>query len=219
MKRLLAVLLALFLVLPQTVFAENGGGSEKRIALTFDDGPHPETTEKILTLLSHYGIRATFFVIGENIEYFPDAFRKLASSGMEIGNHTYSHPKLSKESEQSLTEELRRCEELILSNGGSTPTLFRPPEGVRNRVVSAVSDREGYRTVYWSLDTLDWTGISSDSISEKILRGVKENSIILCHDYIVGGGHTVEALARVIPILLSEGYTFVTVSELLGDAN
>lgn len=217
--RFLALLLALLLLFPLTVAAAPIRAEEKKIALTFDDGPHPENTDKILALLKRFGITATFFVIGENIEYFPDAFKRLKDSGVEIGNHTYSHPKLRGETASSLSEELKRCEEVILQNGGSKPTLFRPPEGVKNQTVTAVSEKAGYQTVYWNLDTLDWTGMPSEKIERAIMENVKNGSIILCHDYIVGGGHTVEALTRVLPRLLDEGYTFVTVSELLGIAS
>ena len=192
---------------------------KKRIALTFDDGPHPTHTEAILSLLDEYGITATFFVIGENISYFPDAFDKLVAADVEIGNHTYTHPKLNEQKEGELSDEIARCEEAIVARGGKHTSLFRPPEGVRNAVVTSVCRKAGYRTVYWNLDTLDWTGASALSIERAILSGVKNGSIILCHDYIASGGHTVEAMRRVIPRLLDQGYEFVTVSELLGIAN
>lgn len=213
MKRVLCFLLALSCLLPlmPTAFA----AKEKRIALTFDDGPHPHNTKEILALLSEYRISATFFVIGENISYFPESFDLLLGAGHEIGNHTDTHPKLKGQGEGALADEIRRCEEKILERGGTRPTLFRPPEGVRSEAVTAVCQREGYRTVYWTVDTLDWTGASADAIERAILAGVKDGSIILCHDYIVGGGHTVEALRRVLPRLLAEGYRFVLVSELL----
>ena len=189
------------------------------MALTFDDGPHPENTEALLELLREYRITATFFVIGENIRYFPDVFEKLLQSEVEIGNHTDTHPKLEGQGAGLLSDEIARCEREIVSRGGKRPTLFRPPEGVRNEVVTGVCREAGYRTVYWTLDTLDWTGAPSASIEKAIFSGVKDGSIILCHDYIVGGGHTVEAMRTVISRLLSEGYEFVTVSELLGVAD
>ncbi len=213
MKQVSLFLALLFLLSPLT--AVSAASEEKLVALTFDDGPHPKNTEKLLGLLDEFEISATFFVIGQNIEYFPKVFEKLADSRHEIGNHTYSHPKLIKESPEGLAEELARCEQAIARYGREKCTLFRPPEGVRNAVVASVTKEKGYRSVYWNLDTLDWTGRSADAIVQTITSGVKNGSIILCHDYIVGGGHTVEALARVIPKLLKEGYRFVTVSELL----
>ena len=214
MRRPWSILLVMALLLalvPKTLAAE-----KKRVALTFDDGPHPENTDRILSLLDAYGITATFFVIGENIAYFPEVFARLAGSGHEIGNHTYTHPKLKAQSALALADEIRRCEMEIVAHGGKKPTLFRPPEGVKNAVVTGVCRDKGYRTVYWTLDTRDWTGASSESIERAILSGVKGGSVILCHDYIVGGGHTVEALGRIIPKLLDEGYEFVSVSKLLG---
>ncbi len=217
MRRVFSVILALLFLtmLSPSVKAEE----KKRIALTFDDGPHPTNTAALLSLLNDYKITATFFVIGENIAYFPDVFEQLVASGVEIGNHTYTHPKLAGQEASVLSDEIARCENEIISRGGKRSTLFRPPEGVRNAVVTGVCREAGYRTVYWTLDTLDWTGASSASIERAILSGVKNGSIILCHDYIVGGGHTVEAMREVIPRLLEEGYEFVTVSELLGVAD
>ena len=214
-RRLSAFLAMIVLLSSLSVSAEE----EKRIALTFDDGPHPENTDQILALLDKYRITATFFVIGENIDYFPEVFGRVVASRHEIGNHTDTHPKLQGQKAGEITEEIRLCEEKILARGGKKPLLFRPPEGVKNEAVSAASRKAGYRTVYWTLDTLDWTGASAASIERRILSGVKGGSIILCHDYIVGGGHNVEALGRVIPRLLAEGYEFVTVSELLGSTD
>jgi len=213
-KRVFSFLLVLSLALTLTPPIRAEG--KKRIALTFDDGPHPTNTEALLSLLAEYNITATFFVIGENIVYFPEVFQKLLASGVEIGNHTYSHPKLKEQKAGELSDEIARCENEIVSRGGKRPTLFRPPEGVRSAVVTGVCREAGYRTVYWTLDTLDWTGASAASIEQAILSGVKDGSIILCHDYIVGGGHTVEAMRSVIRRLIEEGYEFVTVSELLG---
>ena len=215
MIRALSLILAILFLFSLSVYATPVANDKKLIALTFDDGPHPENTDRILSLLSRYGITATFFVIGENIEYFPEVFSRLVTSGVEIGNHTYSHPKLYQKSAALLGEELRHCEEVILSHGGKAPSLFRPPEGVKSAAVTKASSQAGYQTVYWNLDTLDWTGASAQRIEETIEKNVKHKSVILCHDYIVGGGHTVEALERVIPRLLEQGYAFVTVSELL----
>lgn len=214
MRRFLALFLAFSCI---AVFLPSARAEEKkRIALTFDDGPHPENTVALLGLLREYGVTATFFVIGENIRYFPEAFEELIRSGVEIGNHTDTHPKLAGQGAGLLSDEIARCESEIVLRGGKRPTLFRPPEGVRNAVVTGVCREAGYRTVYWTLDTLDWTGASAASIERAIVSGVRNGSIILCHDYIVGGGHTVEAMRSVIERLLSEGYEFVTVSELLG---
>lgn len=214
MRRFIAVWLFVSLLLSLLPPARAEG--KKQIALTFDDGPHPVYTDELLSLLSEYSITATFFVIGENIAYFPEVFLRLVASGVEIGNHTATHPKLSGQTADALSNEIALCEKEIVSHGGKKPTLFRPPEGVRSALVSSVSAAAGYRTVYWTLDTLDWTGASAAAIERAILNGVKDKSIILCHDYIVGSGHTVEAMRSVIAKLLADGYEFVTVSELLG---
>ena len=222
-RRFLALILAIFFLtgygfsaLAKGVEGKNEAVKEtKRVALTFDDGPHPHDTDRILTLLSLYGIKATFFVIGENAERYPEPLLRAVAEGHEIGNHTYSHPKLKDQSRESFLCELTRAEEVIRSLTGVTTTLFRPPEGYRQGVVSTVSRERGYEMVLWSVDTLDWTGASADSIESAITGGIKDGSIILCHDYISPKGHTYEALEKLIPRLIDEGYEFVTVSELL----
>lgn len=213
----LCCLLVLAQLLPFAVLADTEETSEspKRIALTFDDGPHPQETDAILDLLERYGIPATFFVVGKNAELYPAPLKRAVSLGHEIGNHTFSHPKLRGKSAASLTEELEHTENIIRSLTNIRPLVFRPPEGFRDSVVRTVSDEQGYQLVYWTVDTLDWTSASASSIEKAILKNVKNGSIILCHDYISGKSHTVEALERVIPRLLEEGYVFVTVSTLL----
>ncbi len=196
----------------QPSFAEQ----EKLIALTFDDGPHRTMTDDILEVLARYDVKATFFVIGRNALEYPDVLRRVAAAGHEIGNHTHTHPKLREQNAESFAEELTEAEKAIGETIGISPTLFRPPEGFLEGVIETVAKEHGYRTVLWSVDTLDWTDAPATDIERRIMQGVKDGGIILCHDYIVGKGHTAEALNRVIPRLLEEGYRFVCVSELLG---
>lgn len=187
----------------------------KRIALTFDDGPHPEFTEDILSVLSENGVKATFFVIGVNAEAHPALLKRTVAEGHEIGNHTYTHTKMREQSAESFSAELERAKNVIFGITGVSPVLFRPPGGFRDGVITTVAKEQGYQMVMWSVDTKDWTGASAEHIEKAIFDNVKDGSIILCHDYIVGEGHTAEALSRVIPRLKAEGYEFVTVSELV----
>ena len=187
----------------------------KRIALTFDDGPHSSYTADILALLREYQIKATFFVIGQNADRHPELLCQEVKEGHEIGNHTYSHPKLKEQNAESFSIELEKAQTAIKRISGVDALLFRPPEGFCEGVISTVAKEKGYQMVLWSVDTEDWRGRSADAIEDSIMDHVKDGSIILCHDYVVGQSHTAEALRRVIPQLLEAGYEFVTVSDLV----
>ena len=186
----------------------------KRIALTFDDGPHPSQTKRILDILDAYGVKATFFMIGVNVENYPDAAREVLTRGHEVGNHTYSHYHLKQQGEGKLEEELKRCEEILEKACACRPHLFRPPEGYVSDFVCRCSEREDYRLILWSVDTRDWEIRDAAKISERVLRQVKSGDIVLMHDY-VARSRTPEALEILLPKLLEQGYQIVTVGELL----
>ena len=189
----------------------------KMIALTFDDGPHPRYTNQILDLLARYGVKATFFEVGENVRYYPDTARRVAREGHEIGNHTDTHPHLRGINGALLFEEVEKCENAIKSVTGVTPTLFRPPEGVIEDSVKVMAQEKNYSLILWDVDTRDWAGRSSADIVKNVTENVSSGDIILMHDYISKKCHTVEALNVLIPALLNRGYTFVTVSELIAN--
>ena len=203
------------------VFADEGNKGEnekcKRIALTFDDGPCAKYDRRILDILDKYKIKATFFMVGENIEREPETAREIVSRGHEIGNHTYSHKKLGRLGRNELESEISRTESIIERVCGKKAVLFRPPEGYVSDTVGSVVTSDGYRLVLWSIDTLDWKGTSSDAICQKVMKGAKDGAIILCHDYIFGKSNTADAMEKFIPRLINNGYEFVTVSELLSD--
>ena len=199
----------------RNVYCKNPQG-QKRVALTFDDGPHPRYTERILEILDEFGITATFFVIGVNAENYPEALNKIVSSGCEIANHTYSHVRIDKMSEAELYSEIKKCEDVLYEKTGKRPTLFRPPEGRVPQCLPSLSVAMGYSVVLWSIDTLDWSHNPSDKISATVMKQTRGGDIILMHDYVSGVNTTCDALRIFIPKLLSEGYEFVTVSELIG---
>ncbi len=186
------------------------------IALTFDDGPHPKYTMEILEILEEYDIPATFFFVGENVSYYQDTAREVAKRGHEIGNHTYSHPCVNKQSQAAFRDELTRCEDIIQRVVGVSPKLFRPPQGSWNTRVYEIARERDYSVILWDLDTLDWAHTPSENISNYILENVKSGNIILMHDYHSGGCTTTDALRMFIPNLIEQGYRFVTVSELIG---
>lgn len=189
--------------------------SEMKIALTFDDGPDERYTAEILDILAEYGVRATFFVIGSNCERHPELVRREIKEGHEIGNHTYSHPHLSSLNVEGMVAELKKAEDVLKTLSGYRPRLFRPPEGVYSSTVAKAIESLDYIPVLWTVDTCDWKMPSADTIAERVLSCVEPGVIILCHDYVSGKSNTPAALRLFLPKLLSQGYVFVTVSELL----
>ncbi len=186
----------------------------KRIALTFDDGPSDRYTAQILDILQEHGVKATFFVVGVNVEKQPDLLRRIIAEGHEVGNHTYSHPHLQKMNETTLADELARTDALIRSVAGYEATLFRPPEGVVNTSVKAAAGSGGYDLVLWSVDTRDWALNPASNILRIVQREASDGDIILFHDWVAGKSPTPEALRQVIPWLKAQGFRFVTVSQL-----
>ena len=189
--------------------------ADKRIALTFDDGPHPRLTPIILDILASYHVPATFFMVGENVEYYPELVGRICNEGHEIGNHTYSHVKSSSVDAKRLEEEVLKCEAAIGGIVDIRPKLFRPPQGDIENNIGDLCDTLGYLVVLWSIDTRDWCHIPGDQIAANVIRSVRGGDIILMHDYIGHDSPTPSALKKIIPALLAQGYEFVTISELL----
>ncbi len=199
---------------PRTgVFSHSSGGRGK-ISLTFDDGPHPRYTGEILDVLVSFGVRATFFVVGENAEKYPDLIMREVEEGHEIGNHTFDHENVREVSFEEATRQILETGRAVSEVSGFTPRLFRPPEGkIGDEALRAASEL-GYTVVLWSVDTRDWTNIAAGKIA-RAAKAAKDGDVILCHDFISGESHTAEALRTFIPELQSRGYEFVTVSELI----
>lgn len=201
------------------VFAKNRDRI-KKVALTFDDGLHPRYTPKILEILDEYHITATFFVIGTNVEYYPEALEAVAEAGCEIGNHTYSHTNLKNKSDSEIAEELQKCEEAIQKVTGQKPALIRPPEGAYRENLQKTARDMKYQIILWSIDTMDWAHNPADRIVSEALDSLCDGDIILMHDYTSGKNTTCDALRILIPAIQSRGFEFVTVSELIkGDAD
>lgn len=189
--------------------------STKKIALTFDDGPHPSQTHRILDILERYNVHATFFMIGVNVENYPEAAKEVIARGHEVGNHTFTHSHLKSLTETSLDSELSHCEDLLEDLCEYRPHLFRPPEGYLSAYVEHCSERADYTLILWSVDTRDWAVKDAGVIAERVLSEISPGDIVLMHDY-VAQSKTPEALEIVLPKLLALGYEPVTVSELLG---
>lgn len=183
------------------------------IALTFDDGPHPVHTPKLLDTLKQKGIRATFYVIGRSVETYPEIAKRIVAEGHEIANHTWSHPALTKLSASGVEREITRTTEVIQRVTGVRPTNMRPPYGATNARLNKRLDEEfGLKVIMWSVDPLDWKYRNSARVTSEILTNTRPGGIVLAHDI---HPTTVAAMPATIDGLKSRGFRFVTVSELL----
>jgi peptidoglycan-N-acetylglucosamine deacetylase len=186
---------------------------EPYIALTFDDGPSAALTPKLLDLLAAHHIKATFFVIGENVAEHPEIVARAAREGHEIGNHSWSHPNFGRMSDDNVRSQLRRTDDAIRSATGNRPTLLRPPYGsITAREKRWIHDEFGYRIILWDVDPYDWKRPGPAVVRNRILKETHRGSIVLSHDIHPG---TIEAMPSTLNALEAKGFKFVTVSELL----
>ncbi len=183
----------------------------KKIALTFDDGPHPYYTEQLLDGLKERGVVATFFVTGEHAVLHPDIIKRIHEEGHLIGNHTYSHMQLTSSNREEFKEELVATSEVIEEMIGEEVIYVRPPYGTWDKKLEAELNMI---PVLWTVDPLDWCSTSVSSITKTVVSEAEENDIILMHDYYAT---TVTAALNIVDELLAKGYTFVTVEEILFD--
>jgi peptidoglycan-N-acetylglucosamine deacetylase len=185
----------------------------KCIALTFDDGPGAYTT-KLLGYLKDKQVKATFFMLGQQVDTFPKVAKAVARAGHEIGVHTWDHRSLPQLSTAQIDSELSSTIDIIANDTGITPTLLRPPYGAMNTRVKTEAKKYGLAIVLWNVDTLDWKTRSTPKTVAAALKDTRRGSIILVHDI---HKTTVEAVPGIIDGLRAKGYTFVTVTQLLGN--
>lgn len=179
------------------------------VALTFDDGPDPKRTLKMIEILKKYDVVATFFDIGENMDKYPDVVKAEVEAGCDVGGHTYSHVNLNTLTEKEIKEEISKVEEAFRNATGKELKYIRPTYGNANSKVRAVTDRP---IINWCVDSLDWKSRNADKVIEEIRKTKNfDGRIILMH---VIYDSTLEAVDRLIPDLIKEGYELVTVSEL-----
>jgi peptidoglycan-N-acetylglucosamine deacetylase len=183
------------------------------VAMTFDDGPSAETTPRLLEILKQRNIKATFFLIGQNAAANPDIVRRILAEGHEIGNHSWTHPQLSKLSDDRVTAEITKTQNAIKDASGYTPTLLRPPYGaITARQREWIANQFGLNIILWSVDPFDWKRPGSSVITQRILSQVRPGAIILSHDI---HKQTVDAMPATLDGLIAKGYKFVTVSQLI----
>lgn len=197
-----------------------GSQSDKEVALTFDDGPNPPYTYQLLDILAKYNVKATFFLIGQNAEKFPETAKTIVLKGHQIGSHTYTHSDLLKLDETQITAEMVKSIDTIQESAGARPRILRPPHGFRDPLVLQVAKEQKLDIVQWSVMAEDWKKPGFDVIAERVIRNVRNGSIVLLHDgdgVSVGGdrSQTVAATEIIIQRLQQKGYRFVTVDEIL----
>ncbi len=185
------------------------GEETKKIALTFDDGPHPRYTEELLDGLAEREVKATFFLLGQNIEGREEIIERMAREGHLIGNHTYYHVDITRLSQREACREILDTSEKITAITGQPVEYIRPPFGNWDKELEC---EVMMLPIFWSVDTLDWTTKNEDQIVQKVVTKIEENDIILMHD---SYDSTVKAALRIVDLLQAEGYEFVTADELI----
>jgi len=189
-----------------------GDRGTKYIALTFDDGPHPRFTRRLLAVLKRCKVKATFFVVGEMAERYPQLVKAELADGHCIGNHTYHHVNLTKISRDEAATEIAACNEVLKRVTGQKPHLFRPPGGDYNHQIAEISEVLGDVMVLWSDDPGDYASPGTQIIQTRLLAKVKGGSVILVHD---GIEQTLEILPQMIAYFRKQGYEFVTIDEMI----
>lgn len=181
------------------------------VALTFDDGPHPKNTIRILNTLSKYGAKATFFMLGENVEKNKEIPKKIIEQGSEIGTHTWDHKNLNKLDEEQIVEQITMSSKIIEESSGTSIKLLRPPYGNNNELVRSVAKSQEKAIVLWNIDTEDWKSKDSEKVYKHVIDNVKDGDIVLLHDIY---STTADATEKIVKELTEKGYQLVTISEL-----
>ncbi|WP_414527430.1 polysaccharide deacetylase family protein [Nodularia chucula] len=197
-----------------TINQVNLSQDKKVIALTFDDGPWPETTAQVLDILQKNNIKATFFVVGRNVQNYPQLVNRLIAEGHAIGNHTWHHWYHFMNPEAAAYE-INHTSNLIYKTAGVKTNLFRPPGGIMHNGVADYAKNSSYAIIMWSSDSLDYSRPAVQKLVSNVFRNAQPGGIVLLHD---GGGNrsqTVQALPEIINKFRQQGYSFVTVPELL----
>ena len=187
--------------------------NDRVVALTFDDGPDPFHTPRVLDVLDQYHVKATFFMMGRNVERYPQVAREVLRRGHEIGNHSYSHPKLILMSPRRVRDEIERTDKLLRDIGVSGEILFRPPHASKFIVLPYVLLQMRKLSVLGDVDPKEWKQRPAAVMTESILRQVRPGSIIGLHDPM--GAETLRTLQNILPALAAEGYRFETISALV----
>ena len=185
---------------------------DKTVAISFDAAWGNEDTQTLIDILDQHGVHATFFVVGDWAEKYPESVKALSDAGNEVMNHSSSHAHFSSLSTEEITADISACNEKVAAITGVTPSLFRCPYGeYDDHVIQAVRDM-GMTAIQWDVDSLDWKGISAQEITRRVVKNVRPGSIVLFHN---AAEHTPEALPGILDALQKDGYTIVPISQIL----
>lgn len=190
-------------------------GSQKLLALTFDDGPDERFTPMALDILEKHNIKATFFVIGQTAEAHPDLVKRAAVQGHEIANHTYTHPDLTTTSIAQTQEEIVRAGDVIEGITGKKPQYFRPPKGYYKPDTLILAASNGYSVALWSICVEHSSCVTVNDLAQRVISAVEPGMIILAHDGRLDRSRTMQALPIIIEACQKQGYRFVTMDELI----
>ena len=195
---------------------------KKHVVLTFDDGPSPIWTPKILDELKNENIKATFFMIGHHVQKYPDIAKRVAEEGHTIGNHGYAHSVMLYYKPAEIEEEIKYTEHVIKEITGVTTKYFRPPKAWLRRTIKEKVKSMGYETVLWSLNSKDWVSFNHKTIAPYIAKQIKNGDILLFHDsgnvFSTEGGsrlQTVKTISLLARILREKGFEFISIEELI----
>ena len=191
-----------------------GDQSKNQVVFTFDGGAGTQSLQPILDTLKKYGIKGTFFITGKWAENNVDLVKQISDAGHEIFNHTYDHPHLTQLTDEQITEELNKTDEIISKiTGKSTKPFFRPPFGERDSRVLKVAEQAGYRSVYWTIDVLDWKeseGYTAEQSEQRVLNNLKPGTIYIMH---IGDNITGQILDELFMNIENKGYSIVSLTE------
>lgn len=186
--------------------------TEKQVAISFDAAWGADKTKQIVDICKEYNVRATFFLVGFWVDKYGDMVEYINNNGFEIGTHSNTHPDMVKLSANDQDMELKKSIKLITDITGKEIELFRAPFGSYNNSLLDIAENNNLKTIQWDVDSLDWKGLSAEAITTRILNGVKNGSIILCHN---NSDHIVEALPMILDRLSKKGYKVGAVGDLI----
>lgn len=186
--------------------------NDKVVSLSFDAAWGNEDTQQLIDILGRYNIKATFFVVGEWVDKYPDSVKALSDAGHEIMNHSDNHAHYTKLSAEKIVQDINACNDKIENITGVRPVLFRPPYGDYNDNVISTVKGMGMYSIQWDVDSLDWKDISAQEIQKRVLNRVKPGSIVLFHN---AAKNTPAALPGIIEGLIQQGYSFLPISQLI----
>ena len=191
-------------------------GEEKIASISFDAAWGNEDTEQLIKILGEFDVKATFFVVGEWVDKYPESVKALSDAGHEIMNHSNTHPHMTKLSKEKMKKELTECNNKIEAVTRVKPTLFRAPYGDYNNEVIQTIRECGCYTIQWDVDSLDWKDLSAGEITKRVTERLAPGSIVLFHN---AAKNTPEALPQILTKVREEGYTLVPISQLIYTEN